>query len=240
MTDSSRIADLLAVILRDDSAEVAFERACQACVEALGVSGAAISVMTGTTAWQTLSASDATAARTEDLQFALGAGPCREAYVVGGPVLAADLTDPDSSAAWPMFAAEAVESGVRAAFAFPLQLGAIRPGVLSLYRDRPGALPQIAVSEALLAADMLCLALLSRLHAKHTGADDPAPADVWADHTMLGRAEVHQAVGMVMSQLGVPAHEAMIRLRGLAFAHGLLLAETAAEVLAGRIVLSQD
>jgi hypothetical protein len=239
MTASSRIADLLAVILRDSPAEVAFERACLACVEALPVSCAAISVMTGTAAWSTLCASDAMAVRMEDLQFTLGTGPCREAYRVGGPILVADLTDPDSGAAWPMFAGQTVEAGVRAAFAFPLQLGAIRPGVLGLYRDLPGALPQGAVSGALLAADMLCLALLSRLDGEDT-CSGQARAGMWADHAVLGRAEVHQATGMVMSQLGMRADEAMIRLRGLAFTRGLLLAEVAAEVLAGRIRLEQD
>lgn len=240
MTASSQIADLLAVILRDGPAEMAFERACLACVEALPVSCAAISVMTGTTAWMTLCTSDDMAARMEDLQFTLGTGPCREAYRVGGPVLCVDLTDPHSGAEWPMFASQAVESGVRAVFAFPLQLGAFRPGVLGLYRDLPGALPHAAVSEALLAADILGLALLSRLDDEDAGGDRAARAGMWADHAVLGRAEIHQAVGMVMSRLGIAADEAMIRLRGLAFTRGLLLAEIAAEVLAGRIELEQD
>lgn len=243
MADSGRISGLLAAIFRDAPAEVAFQRACQVCVEVLAVSGAAISVMAGTTAWQTLCASDATAARMEDLQFTLGTGPCREAYLVGGPVLVTNLADldSDSGAGWPMFAGQAVESGIRAVFAFPLQLGAIKPGVLGLYRDRPGPLPQTVMSEALLAADLLCLALLSRLHAEPAGTGGQlTTTDSWADHAMLGRAEVHQAVGMVMSQLGIPADEAMVRLRGLAFTRGLLLAEIAAEVLAGHIVWDQD
>lgn len=240
MNDAGRVADLLAGIFRDGPAEVAFERACQACVEALPVSGAAISVMTDTAAWQTLGASDATAAGLEELQFTLGAGPCREAHAVGGPILVADLTDPSAGAGWPMFAARAEELGVRAVFAFPLHLGAIRPGVLGLYRDRSGPLPNDAVRDALLTADMLCLALLGRLAGQDTGNGGSALASMWADHAALGRAEVHQATGMVMARLSVSSEEALARMRGFAFSHGLLLAEVAAGVLARRIVLDHD
>jgi ANTAR domain len=245
MTDAGRIAGLLVEIFRHGPAAVAFERACRVCVEVLSVSGAAISVTADADLWQTLSASDTTAARLEELQFTLGLGPGREAYVVGGPVLVADLTDPDVGAAWPMFAGQAVELGVRAVFAFPLQLGAIRPGVLALYRDLPGALPQGVVSEALLAADLLCLALLGRLTGQEAGREavagnGHAGVDLWADSVALGHAEVHQAVGMVMSRLGVSAEVALARLRGFAFSHSLSLAEVAAGVVARRIVLDQN
>lgn len=250
MTDAGRVADLLAEIFRDGPAEVAFDRACQACVEVLPVSGAAISVMSdvpSATAWQTLGASDDTAAGMEELQFTLGAGPCREAHTIGGPVLIADLTAPAAAAAWPVFASRAEEFGVRAVFAFPLHLGVIRPGVLGLYRDRPGSLPESAMSDALLAADVLCLALLGRLDGWRTGngrasggADGQAVANMWADHAALGRAEVHQATGMVMALLGVSSEEALARLRGYAFAHDLLLTEVAAGVVARHIVLDQD
>jgi hypothetical protein len=245
MADSGRIAGLLAEIFRRGPTEVAFEQACRACVQVLPVSSAAISVTIDANLWQTLCASDTTAARLEELQFALGIGPCREAYLAGGPVLAADLTDPDVGAAWPMFAGQAVESGIQAVFAFPLQVGTIRPGVLGLYSDLPGVLPQVAVSEALLAADLLCLALLGRADGdepaqetdRDAAANGYAEVDLWADNIALGRAEVHQAVGVVMSHLGIPAEEALARLRGFAFSHSLSLADVAAGVVARRIVL---
>lgn len=253
MTEAGGITDLLAEIFRDNPAEVTFERASRACVDALPVSSAAISVMTGTTAWQTLGASDPTASALEELQFTLGAGPCREAYGIGGPVLVSDLTDPGSSSAWPTFASRAEDLGVRAVFAFPLSLGAIRLGVLALYRDRPGWFDKQATSDALLVADMLCLALLGRVvrvgraqrngdgngDGDGDGAGRPF-ASLWDDRVALGRAEVHQATGMVMDRLGVSSEEALARLRGFAFSHGLLLTEVAAGVVARRIALDHD
>ena len=49
----------------------------------------------------------------------------------------ADADDP-ALARWPTFARDAVDSGVLAAFAFPLLLGTARIGAMSLYRDSPG------------------------------------------------------------------------------------------------------
>jgi hypothetical protein len=53
----------------------------------------------------------------------------------GSPVLILDL-EPVTER-WPGFAPAAVAAGTRALFAFPLQAGAIRVGVLSLNRVQP-------------------------------------------------------------------------------------------------------
>jgi hypothetical protein len=45
---------------------------------------------------------------------------------------------------WPAFAQAGVDAGVLAVFAFPLAIGAIRIGVLVLYRDRPGTFVELA------------------------------------------------------------------------------------------------
>ena len=47
------------------------------------------------------------------------------------------------------------------------------------------------------------------------------------------RAEVHQAQGMVMVDLGVDLTDALIRMRAHAFARGIPLVELAREILAG-------
>jgi hypothetical protein len=54
-------------------------------------------------------------------------------------VLESDLAEP-AVARWPAFAQAGVGAGILAVFAFPLALGAIRLGVLVLYRDRSGVL----------------------------------------------------------------------------------------------------
>ena len=128
----------IARTLRDD--HVLAERICQACVEGLGVDGAAISLMTGGALRETLYASDATIDLLEDLQFSLGEGPCVEAASSGRPVLASDVNDPDETVRWPIYAAAVADrTDVGAVFALPLQWGTINMGVLDLYRRAPGS-----------------------------------------------------------------------------------------------------
>ena len=73
----------------------------------------------------------------EDLQHTLGEGPGVDASLSGAAVLVPDLADSGDPALarWPTFARDAVDSGVLAAFAFPLLLGTARIGAMSLYRE---------------------------------------------------------------------------------------------------------
>ena len=65
-----------------------------------------------------------------------------DAFAQGRPVLVSDLAARSAELRWPAFAPAAVAAGALAVFAFPLQIGAIRVGVLSLLvrparRDEP-------------------------------------------------------------------------------------------------------
>jgi ANTAR domain len=128
---------------------------------------------------------------------------------------------------WPMFAAAVVErSSVRAVFALPLQWGAVNLGVLDLYRREPGA--------AISAADTAALMMLGlRTDPDHGG-------DGWLDHAVAHRAEIHQATGMVSVQLDVSASQALARMRAHAFVHNRLLTDVARDVVARRLVFTED
>jgi hypothetical protein len=57
----------------------------------------------------------------------------------------------------------------------------------------------------------------------------------WPDNSSSGRAEVHQATGMVLAQLGISATEALARLRGHAFVEQRLLIDVARDVVSRRL-----
>src|SRR5947208_10239843 len=84
----------------------------------------------------------------EELQYTLGEGPCVDAYRQGRVVTEPDLahTTPPQ---WFAFTPHAVDAGVRAVFAFPLQVGTARLGALNLYRDGPGPLSDDQHADAL-------------------------------------------------------------------------------------------
>jgi hypothetical protein len=209
------------------------EQVCRAYVVGLDVDGAAISLLTASTSSQTLCATDATAELLEELQFSLGEGACVEAAVTGRPVLVADMHHSTEVSRWPTFAAAVVEqSDVGALFAVPFQWGAINLGVLDLYRTAPGSLSDVQLRDAISAADMAALMFL--------GVRTDSGDGEWLDHSVYGRAEIHQATGMVLAQLGVSATDALARMRAYAFVEQRLLSDVAHDVVSRRLRFTQD
>lgn len=242
--DSERAAaDRLAALLAGGSdGQPLTDRVCRAAVTLLPVSGAAISVSTGTAQLGAVSASDDLAARIEELQFTVGEGPGLAAFQAGSPVLVADLADPTDpvSARWPGFTAGAGALGLRAVFAFPLHIGAIALGALDLYRASPGLLDRAALTEALLVADAAALALLDLRAARSGDGIAAGMAARLLDGASFYRSEVHQAAGMIMVQLGVAVDTALVRLRAFAFAADRPIGEVARDVVGRQLRLDAD
>jgi hypothetical protein len=213
-------------------------RLCRAAVRALPASGAGVSVMSGTGEQGTAAASDPTCELIEELQFTLGEGPCMDAYASRRPVLAPDLASDQAdgpAARWPAYTQAAREHGVHAVFAFPLQVGVARLGVLDVYCERSGALSEKALGQALSFADVAMMTLLDGQELAGQGETSPG-----LDDALGYRAELYQAQGMVHVQLGVGLEEAMTRLRAHAFVHDRRLGDVARDVVARRLRLERD
>src|SRR5512135_2919457 len=118
---------MLALLAGGGGAGMVTKRLCEVCAEVTGMDGAGIMLMSGDVSQGSLCTTNAVSALIEQLQFALGEGPCVDAYHFDRPVLEPDLADPDT-VRWPAFTGPAVEAGVRAIFGFPLQVGAVRLG----------------------------------------------------------------------------------------------------------------
>jgi transcriptional regulator with GAF, ATPase, and Fis domain len=227
--DESREERLLLALdkeVRDDR-ELAGQ-ICHACVASMDIDGAAISLLTSTSARITLVATDPVAELLEDLQFTLGEGACMEAAATAQPVLVADMSDPSQAARWPVYAAAVVaQAHVRAVFALPLQWGATNLGVLDLYRRSPGPLNCAELRNAVRAADTAAAMLLLGQHT------DPADEHAW-DRSWGNRVEIHQAVAMVGTQMHLGPDDALAWLRARSFAENRLLPDIAAEIVTRR------
>jgi hypothetical protein len=217
------------------------QRICQACVAGLDIDGAVISVLTGTVSRETLWATDPTAQLLEELQFTLKEGACMEAAVTGTPVLVADLHHSSNTRSWPIFAAAVAEqTDVRALFAFPLQWGSVNIGVLDLYRATPGALSTAQRQDAISASETGASMLLGvPTDPGHTNADGEGGGS-WLDHAHSSRAEIHQATGIVLAQLGVNPDQALARMRGYAFVEQRLLIDVAHDVVTRQLQFTED
>src|ERR1035437_7450713 len=109
----------------DGDALSAVDRVCAAAVRLLSLNGAGLSLMVDGQLRGAAGVSETGVAAVQELQLALGEGPCTDAWRSSAAVLEADLADP-VVVRWPAFAQAAVEAGVMAVFSFPLHLGAIR------------------------------------------------------------------------------------------------------------------
>lgn len=211
------------------------ERLCSALARALPAAGVGLSLLTADTyGGGTVAASDARSRALEDLQFTLGEGPCIDAYASRRPVLEPDLQT-HGRLRWPGYSPAAQEHGVRAVFAFPLQVGAARAGALDIYRADTGRLTPEGLTQAFTFADV-AMGLL--VDTQSTVGDDITFPDL--DDAMANRLEVYQAQGMVMVDLGVGIDEAMARLRAHAFAEERAISAVAKDIVAGRLVLERD
>jgi GAF domain/ANTAR domain len=212
---------------------------CGAAAEVLSASGAGISVMTDDGTRGETAASDPASERIEELQFILGEGPCMDAFASRRPVLIPDLGDPSAEAGgrWPFYSPAASAGGLRAVFAFPLQIGAARLGVLDVFRDWTGPLTPGEFADALTVAAVTVATLLDR----HVQGRDSRVQEIDDNDYADGyRAEMFQAQGMVMVQLGVSLAEAMARMRAYAYARERRLSDVARDIVARRLHFDSD
>ncbi|WP_343243171.1 ANTAR domain-containing protein [Streptomyces sp. SID12501] len=237
---SARIQVLVAEQAARRGARVGVMDVCTAAVAALPVGGAGISAMSRTATSHPLCSTDDISEQLEELQLTLGEGPCVDAFTHGSAVLTPDLLTGGLQDRWTVFADAALETGARAVFAFPLQMGAISPGVLDLYADVPTVLDAEELADALAFADLATLLLLDA-RIEETGAPvDGALADRGFEDLGGYRAEIDQATGILTVQLGVGIDEAFVRLRAHAYAQGHRLADVAADVVAHRLRFFPD
>jgi len=205
---------------------------CRASVEVVAVAGASAMIM-GEGQPNPLCASDPVAARLEDLQHTLGEGPCLDAHNRGRAV-----AEPDLAAAggprWAAFGPAAVAAGARAIFSYPLRLGGVRLGALTLYQRKAGLLTADQDADARTMAGVVTNAVLTIQARAEPGTLSPV-----LEFLATERAEVHQAAGMVSVQLGIGVGEALVRLRAHAYTSERALTEVAADVVAGRLRLDE-
>lgn len=208
---------------------------CANFLDALPVTGAAVSVFGGAVPETVVCATDQLAARLDELQFDLGEGPRWEAARTRSPVLEPRVRD-GTHPLWPVFFSALLDTEVEALYVFPLVLGALDVGIVELYSTIPGALDRADRANALVLANKTAWNLLDRLLRVKEAADTTPTTEVpAAESSPLSRREIHQATGMVLVQMDVTPTDALLLLRGHAFAHGKTVRAIAGDVVARRL-----
>ena len=217
---------LAALIAGSEDESPSLTTVCRTATRLLDMSGASV-VLMGADTFPSVASAYGVSVDVQDLEFTLGEGPASDSFADGSPVMVDDVAL--ASSLWPQFTRAIADAGVRSVYAIPLQLGAIKLGVLVLYRDEPGSLNGEALSAALLVADLVTNQILDM----QAGAVSEWLA--WGLEVDDYRAVVHQATGMISAQLDCPMGEALVRLRGRAFSDERAIDLVAAEVVTGEL-----
>jgi len=212
---------------------------CEVAVDELRMSGAVVSLMTPVSTRRDQSgtfaaASSEQARAVDELEFSVGEGPGKDAFLTSRPVLTGDLEHAFDR--WPGYVPAALAAGVRATFAFPLLVGAARFGVLHLHSPRVRTLTTREIAISLLLTELAMEIVLDAF----APVGEPMPSK----EPLLGspdrRDQIYQAQGMLMVELGISLEEALARMRALAFSSGQELANVAADIVARRTHLEPD
>lgn len=214
------------------------DRLCHACVDLLGVEGAAISVIHDGASRGTFGSSGESSRRWDEFQFTFGEGPCLDAVSGRRPVIAEDLDNP-GEVRWPAFSAAMRNDGIRAVFALPVSIAAFPMAALDLFRGPAGLLDDDSWQAAVWASQLASLPLLDLMGANVDWAE-VGDGGAWSQLASLERVEVYQATGMIQNQLDVDAAEALARLRAYAFSHDMTASEVAWSVIERRLVFNAE
>lgn len=206
------------------------EDLCGPFVEAISVSGAAISTLGSPLGSQIVCATSRTAARIDEIQIDLGEGPCWDALRTRRPVLEPDLQRGGDQ--WPGVREAFRSVDIGALYAFPLYVGDLSVGSVDLYSEEARGLSRGDVS------DVEVLAAVVSRHLLRNALDDLDSVEEGVPDGPHSRREVHQATGMVAAQLSIGVDDALLVLRGRAFSSGRSVSEVAADVVARRLTFT--
>ena len=130
---------------------------------------------------------------------------------------------------WPMFTSVADAESMRAVFTFPMWAGSSTVGALEIYFPRPYRPTAVEVDMARAFAELLCDQLVAQLDAADGDLDEELALE-----RFHGRWQaVHQATGITSVHLRCGPPEALLRLRGHAFATGRRLTDVTQDVVDG-------
>lgn len=226
LVTSRRRAQIVSKLVEDVVPERTANRLCEVCVEVVGVSSAALILMSDDVGHSSMSTGDPVAVAITKIQQDHDEGPAVDAHRLGQAVYEPDLGS-SLLPRWPIFQRAASDLGVSAVFGLPLRVGGIRLGALSLHSDKPGPLTADQETNALILSTIAAQAILV-LQA------NPPPGMLVTE--LQANAEYAEAVntasGMVAIQLGVSVAQALIQMRRYAFSTESPLIDLSRRVIA--------
>jgi GAF domain-containing protein len=193
------------------------------CTDLFDATEAGIMLTDHTGGLQVVASSSHTMQRLELFELQHSEGPCIDCYHSGRAVMSEDLAEDRQR--WPRFAAEAVEHGMRSAWALPMRLRDTTLGSLNLLRDHTGPLADGDLGAAQALADVATISLIQQ-----RAAEDARILNDQLQTALTSRVTIEQAKGVLAERAGLNMDVAFDRLRRYARAHRRRLTEVAQAV----------
>lgn len=232
MTREQRMTEVFVEVadsLTDDFDLIDFLQQLSArCVELLNVAAVGILLADEHGTLQTIAASDEHTRLLELFALQHDQGPCVDCYRSGQARTGINLTDPETVARWPQFAARATETGFVATNALPLRLRGRVIGALALFQTDPDPLSSQDITLAQALADVATIAILQQRTLDHSHVERAQ-----LQYALTSRIVLEQAKGILAERWQVSPDEAFASLRGYARAHNLQLAQLTRQIAAG-------
>jgi hypothetical protein len=228
-----RLLDIFTLMERFDREGSKSTALCAVAAEFMALDGAGIALISDGEDLTSLCTSNNAAGALMDLEITLGEGPTVDASRGDANEDVNLLRATPSN--WETYRPGAAALGARAVFGFPVRLGAIRFGALSLFRNSPGPLNDEQDSDAYLMASVIGRAILAT---QAGGSQENLVGEL--NGASLLDFRVHQAAGMLAVQGSMSVKDALVYLRAHAFGVGCQLSELADRVVSGSARLDAE
>ena len=172
---------------------------------------------------QTVVATDEFVTAVDDIQYGLGEGPCLSAVSQGRTFTSGNLGGEQQ---WPHFGPRVGRLGVHSALSLPLLLPGQVLGALNVYAHDRHVFDEHAVT---MGEAFSPQAAVSVHNAQLLAQAERLVSQL--QQALTSRAEIDQALGVMMSRTGASAQEAFDKLRELSQSRSIKLTEVAREVL---------
>ncbi|HEY5302860.1 MAG TPA: hypothetical protein VIJ86_02250 [Acidimicrobiales bacterium] len=222
---SDRLLSVFEMMASRERRGVEREVLCAVAAEITGVDAAAIALAADELPMTKFCTSDLLAGSLVDLEITVGEGPGTKTLATDAIVSEPDLAATTESG-WMFYTPQALATGARSVFGFPVRIGMIRLGVLCLYGLEPGDLSNEQLSDALLMASVVGRGIV----ALQAGAPPHTLANELQREATFDFS-VHQAAGMIAVQASLSIANALVTLRMHAFSTTKSLAHISSQII---------
>ncbi len=214
---------LAEIVYSGESYESVYLAVCQSAVSLVDGCDHASLMLRRSGRVHTVAASDETADRIDELEKALGEGPCLDAIDEDekDQHICSDLTD---GSKWPVLAKRIMdETSVRGMAGFRLRQDGKRVGALNVFSDTPGALTDHSLEQAIMLTAFASVTL---------AALDRGEEAATLRRGLESNREIGKAVGLLMAMHSIDDDRAFEMLAKVSQEMNVKVAEVAAQVVA--------